>query len=161
MKLGAILGTAAAGAAGIAAGIGYEFVKEEKRLDKMEDKEKKFESFYRLLIAWVEVKQEGKNLSEYLKFNKIKSIAIYGMRELGQRFADELKDSDIEIKYIIDQNADTIDTDYLIYKPADNLESVDAVIVTAIYFYQDIEEELSKKMDCEIISLEDVIYGMI
>lgn len=161
MKLGSILGNAIVGAAGFAVGMGYEFVKEEKRLDKMEDKEKKFEAFYRLLVAWVELKQEGKNLSEYLSFNGIKTIAIYGMKELGQRLAEELRETDIEIKYIVDQNADTIETEYPIYKPTDDLENVDAVIVTAIYFYQDIEEELSKKMDCQIISLEDVVYGLI
>ena len=54
---------------------GYEFIKEEKRLDKMEDNLKKFESFYRLLNTWVEMKQEGKNLAEYFEYNNINTIA--------------------------------------------------------------------------------------
>lgn len=161
MSFGTIVGTIAGGVVGAAAGMGYEFIKEEKRLDKMEDNYKKFEFFYKLLITWVEMKQEGKNLAEYFEYNNIKSIAIYGMKELGERLVKELEGSDIEIKYIIDQNADKIETQYKKVKPDDDLEPVDAIVVTAIYYFQDIEEKLSKKVDCEIISLEDAVYGLI
>lgn len=160
MSFGTIVGTIAGGVVGAAAGMGYEFIKEEKRLDKMEDNYKKFEFFYKLLITWVEMKQEGKNLAEYFEYNNIKSIAIYGMKELGERLVKELEGSDIEIKYIIDQNADKIETQYKKVKPDDDLEPVDAIVVTAIYYYQDIEEKLSKKVDYEIISLEDAVYGV-
>jgi lactate dehydrogenase-like 2-hydroxyacid dehydrogenase len=161
MKVKTLIGTALTGAAGVAAGMGYEFIKEEKRLDKMEDSTKKQLTFYNLLIAWLELKQEGRELSEYFEFNNIKTIAVYGMKELGERLVRELKGSGIEIKYIIDKNIDNIDTSLPKYKPDDTLEEVDAVVVTAVYYYQDIEETLSKKMDCQIISLEDVVYGLI
>ncbi len=35
---------------------------------------------------------------------------------------------------------------------------VDAIVVTAITFYDEIKEELSRKIDCPIISLEDILY---
>ena len=38
------------------------------------------------------------------------------------------------------------------------LEAVDAVIVTPIFFMDEIEEMLSGKMDCPIVSLEDILY---
>lgn len=161
MNFGAIVGTIIGGAAGATIGMGYEFIKEEKRLDKMEDNLKKFEDFYRLLNTWVEMKQEGKNLAEYFEYNNINTIAIYGMKELGERLVKELENSKIEIKYIIDQNADQIETNFKKVKPDDELEPVDAIVVTAIYFYQDIEEKLSKKVNYEIISLEDAVYGMV
>jgi hypothetical protein len=161
MKVKTLIGTALTGAAGVAAGMGYEFIKEEKRLDKMEDNFKKMNTFYRLLIAWVELKQEGKNLSEYFEFNEIRTIAIYGMRELGERLVRELEGSGIEIKYIIDQNVESIESSLPKCRPDDKLEKVDAIIVTAIYYYQDIEETLSQKVDYPIISLEDVVYGLI
>jgi len=160
MKLGTVAGTVIGGAIGATIGIGYEFIKEEKRLDKMEDNLKKFEAFYRLLVTWVEMKQEGKSLAEYFEFNNIKTIAIYGMKELGERLVRELEDSEIEIKYVIDQNIDNINTILKKVKPDDELEQVDAIVVTAIYYYQDIEEKMSSKVECEIISLEDVVYGM-
>ena len=147
--------------AGCAVGMGYEFIKEEKRMDKLEDKEKKFEAFYRLLVAWVEMKQEGKNLAEFFVYNNIRTIAVYGMKELGERLVRELEGTDIEIKYVIDQNVDSIETNLIKKMPEDELPEVDAIVITAIYFYQDIEEKLSKKVDYQIISLEDVVYGLI
>lgn len=160
MKIGSLFGGLLAGTVGTAVGAAYEFVKEEKRLDKMESKSNKFEFFYKLLITWVEMKQEGKSLVEYFEYNNIKSIAVYGMRELGERLVKELEGSDIEIKYIIDQNAGKIDTKYPKCTPDSELEPVDAIVVTAIYYFQDIEEKLSKKVDYQIISLEDAVYGM-
>ena len=38
------------------------------------------------------------------------------------------------------------------------LAEADAVIVTAIYNFDEIEEKLSDLIDCPIISLEDIIY---
>ena len=83
------------------------------------------------------------------------------MKELGELLVRELEGTEIEIKYIIDQNADSIETDIPKHKPCDELEPVDAIVVTAIYYFQDIEESLSQKVDCQIISLEDAVYGMI
>lgn len=161
MTVRIVLAAFLAGLVGLVVGIGYEFVKEEKRLDKVENKYNKFESFYKLLITWVEMKQEGKNIVEYLEYNNIKTIAIYGMKELGECLVKELENSSIEIKYVIDQNIGRIETKYPKFTPEDDLMPVDAIIVTAIYYYQEIEEHLSTKIDCEIISLEDAVYGLI
>jgi len=161
LTIGNVAGVVVSTAIGCMAGIGYEFVKEEKRLDKLEDKEKKFEAFYRLLVAWLEMKQEGKNLAEYFECNNIRTIAVYGMKELGERLVKELEETDIEIKCVIDQNVGAIETNLIKKKPDDELPEVDAIVVTAIYFYQDIAEKLSKKVDCQIISLEDAVYGLI
>jgi hypothetical protein len=35
---------------------------------------------------------------------------------------------------------------------------VDAIVVTAITFFDEIEEKLSEKIDCPIISLDDILY---
>ena len=77
------------------------------------------------------MKQEGKSLVEYFEYNNIKSIAIYGMKELGERLVKELEGSEIEIKYIIDQNADEIETKLKKVKPDGELAPVDAIVVTA------------------------------
>ena len=43
-------------------------------------------------------------------------------------------------------------------KLTDDLPETDVIVVTAIYFYEEIREELSQLVDCPIISLEDVVY---
>ena len=64
----------------------------------------------------------------------------------------------IQVQYGIDKNADNIYMDVNIVTMEDELKPVDAIVVTPIFFFDDIEEELSQKIDCPIISLEDVLY---
>ena len=119
---------------------------------------KKMGEFYNLLIQWVCLKQDGKSLVLYFVSNGYKKIAIYGMKELGERLYDELRDSEVEVKYIIDKNADAIYADIDVLTPEDELEEVDAIVVTAIHYFDEIEELLEQKVDCPILSLEDIVY---
>ena len=80
------------------------------------------------------------------------------MSYVGETLLGELKDSEIRIAYGIDQNADGIYTDVEIVSVDNDLEDVDAIVVTAITFFDEIEEKLSAKMSCPIISLEDILY---
>lgn len=115
-------------------------------------------AMFLMMNQWVTVKQDGKNLADYFEEMGYKTIAIYGMSYVGERLLEELKGSEIEVKYGIDQNADFIDSDMEIVTMDDKLESVDAVIVTPIFFFDEIEEKLSDRIECPIISLEDIIY---
>ena len=111
-----------------------------------------------MMNQWVKVKQEGKNLSSYFQKNGYKKIAIYGMSYAGETLVDELKNSSIIVAYGIDQKAGSIYADIDIVSMDNNLEEVDAVVVTAIAFFDEIEQKLSERLDCPIISLEDILY---
>lgn len=115
-------------------------------------------ALFLLMNQWVKVKQEGKNLAEYFEREGYHEIAIYGMSYAGETFADELQGSDVKIKYGIDKKADTIYAEFDVISPDEELEEVDAIVVTSITFFDEIEELLSKKVDCPIISLEDILY---
>ena len=115
-------------------------------------------ALFLMMNQWVKVKQEGKNLADYFEKNGYKKIAVYGMSYAGETLIDELKDTDITVVYGIDQKADSIYADVDIVSMDDKLETVDAVVVTAITFFDEIEEQLSEKVDCPIISLEDILY---
>lgn len=146
---------AAAGAAAGAVGVGR------KAGDKIADRQNladKHLALYLMMNQWVKVKQEGKNLSSYFEKNGYKKIAVYGMNYVGETLLSELKETGVEVAYAIDRKADTIYADVDVYAPEDSLEQVDAVVVTAITFFDEIEEKLSEKMDCPIISLEDILY---
>lgn len=111
-----------------------------------------------LLNQWLATKQEGKSILDYFRKNEIKSVAIYGMSYVGERVLNELKESDIEVKYAIDKNVEGIYADIEVVSPDEQLAEVDAVIVTPIFFFEEIEEMLSEKMNCKILSLEDILY---
>ena len=135
-----------------------------KRL-KNENTRLKSESFkhvryYSMLIHWLEIRQENRSLVEYFEKNGYKKVAIYGMKEFGERLFDELKGTSVEVAYTIDRNADEIYCEVPVRKPNDNLDKVDAMIVTAVISYDSIKEDLSKKVDCPIINLEDIVFGV-
>ena len=156
MKKGtiAILSTLLGVAAG-AAGSGY-FGK--KQIEQQAEKVDKFKSYYNMLNQWLILKQEGKSLSEYLKTNHYKTIAIYGMGEMGNRLYDELKKSDITVKYAVDKNASGTYSELDVIDAEDDFELVDAIVVTATFAFDEIEKTLSGRVDFPIVSLEDVIY---
>ena len=80
------------------------------------------------------------------------------MSYAGETLVDELKASAIQITYAIDKNAGAIYEDVNIVSPEEDLEKVDAIIVTSITFYDEIKENLSKKISVPILSLEDLLY---
>lgn len=115
-------------------------------------------ALFLMMNQWVAVKQEGKNLADYFEKMGYKTIAVYGMSYAGERLLEELKGSNIYVKYGIDKNARTIYSDVELVTMEDRLEPIDAVVVTPIFFFDEIAEQLSEKIDCPIISLEDVLY---
>lgn len=115
-------------------------------------------ALFLMMNQWVKVKQEGKNLGSYFEKKGYRKIAVYGMSYAGETLIEELKGTDTAVIYGIDRNAASIYADVEILSLEDDLEPVDAVVVTAITFFDDIEENLSAKMDCPIISLEDILY---
>ena len=129
-----------------------------KKMDGAADRHKKIISYYQLFNQWLMIRQEGKTLEEFFKRNHFSKVAIYGMKEFGERLFDELKDSDITVKYIIDKNADDIYANVDVITPDDEMPPVDVIVVTATYYFDEIEEALCEKVDYPIVSLEDILY---
>lgn len=129
--------------------------KEIERMQKLSDK---LNALFLLMNQWVKVKQDGKGVADYLERQGYKKVAIYGMSYAGETLARELHGSDIEVEYGIDREADNIYAEFKVVKPDGQLEKVDAVIVTSITFFDEIANDLCTKIDCPILSLEDILY---
>ncbi len=142
---------AAAGAAAIGRMRGKTIEQKAKKVDK-------FKSYYNMLNQWLILKQEGKTLEKYFTDNNYKTIAIYGMGEMGNRLYDELKGTGVEVKYAIDKNAASTYSELDVIDPEEEFENVDVVVVSAIFDFDAIEEIVSEKIDCPVVSLEDVVY---
>ena len=82
------------------------------------------------------------------------------MSYIGERLYNELRDSHIEIRYAVDRNVNGIYTELKVFSPKDELPKVDAVIVTPIFYYDEIRETLMKKTDSKIISLNTVLNNI-
>lgn len=147
--------SAVTGAVAGAGAVGKVMLEEKEKAKSMSDKHL---ALFLMMNQWVKVKQEGKNLAAYFEKNHYGKIAVYGMSYAGETLIDELKDTGITVAYGIDKNAGSIYADVDIVSVEDSLADVDAVVVTAITFFDEIEERLSAKIDCPILSLEDILY---
>lgn len=117
----------------------------------------RYEGYYNILNIWIRINDN--KLLEYFLKNKIKTIAIYGCGNLGQILFEKLKTSNIEMKYFIDKNKnDNRDFKVFNLEEIKNNIDVDAVIVTPIDYYQDINTEIQRKdYKGHILSLEEII----
>lgn len=115
--------------------------------------------YLNLLANWLKLKREGKSLSKYFEDNYLKNVAIYGLGNLGQEvYYELLKLENVKVLYGIDKNARNLRIDnFKILSPNEHLEKVDAVIVTPLQYYNEIEEILDKIGIKNVISIEDIV----
>lgn len=141
-------------------GIGIGYLKQQK-INSKDEKIDKFKGYYNLLNQWLMIKQNGKSLESYFIDKGFKSVAIYGMGEMGVRLYDELKGTNVSVKYAIDKNASEIYTEIEALGmdgDLDEINDVDIVVISATFAFNEIEEKLKKKVNVPIISLEEVVY---
>ena len=132
-----------------------------KQITQKSEKLDKFKGYYNLLNQWLFLKQAGKSLEEYFVKNGYKTVAIYGMGEMGNRLYDELKNSqEIEMSFAIDKNAASAYSELEVLELEDDLPQVDVIVVTATFAYEEIEKKLNERIDYPIVSLEDVVYEL-
>lgn len=116
---------------------------------------------FQLLNHWLEIKNEGKSVVTYFEEMGYRHIAIYGMAELANRLSEELSESSIHIDYGIDRDiCCSIARIDKVYFPDDNLPETDAIIVTPYSSFESIKTILEEKVNCPIISLEEVIWSI-
>lgn len=115
---------------------------------------------YGVLKEWFLLNTQGKRLSDYFDRNGYQNIAVYGMAELGQFFIAELKKTGINVRYGIDRRAEAISAGIPILTLDDELPSVDVVVVTAVYYFSQIVASLQDKLECPVISIEDLLYSL-
>ncbi len=160
MKYGKwIIGMAAVGALTVGAVLRKRHKKEKGALLSANNK---LSDNYQLLNHWLEVKNEGKSLAGYFLEMGYSRIAIYGMAELANRLTEDLAGSGVEIVYGIDRDAGcSISRIAEVYSPQeDSLPEVDAVIVTPYYALEAIKKNLSGKVACPVVSIEEVVWSV-
>lgn len=144
--------------AGAMVGAGTVGKVEGDKFNRMRNMSNKHLELFKMMNQWVRIKQEGKNLSEYFEKNGYQKIAIYGMSFAGETLVSELENTETKVLYGIDRNAESLCLDIALVSPDDDLQEVDAVVVTAITFFDEIAEKLEQKLSCPIVSLEDILY---
>jgi hypothetical protein len=113
---------------------------------------------------WLLSKQGEKRVEDVLLSMGIKSIAIYGLSQLGLRLFYELKNSSVEVVLGYDQNpAISIPELMCLHSiPFTIIEKdFDAIVVTALTTYDYIEKKLKSFGYDRVIALDELLYQMI
>ena len=129
------------------------FARTQEEISKVQKMIRINESFNK----WLELKQNNYRLKGYFENNNYKSVAIYGMGDLGKRLFRELADDGVLVSYTIDRNIGVDDKYKMIVLP-ERLPEVDVVIVTAVSSFDDIYLDLKGRFNGEIVSIEDVLW---
>ncbi len=136
-----------------------------KDTEKVEKEYKKILLYYHILNMWLYLKQrrDPECLHEYMDRAGYHRVAIYGMKELGERLYDEIRKFDnIALECVIDTNKN-IAGDYKLISPEEEIPEVDVIIVTPEYYFNEIKEKLERKVSCPIVSLNGLLgiaYGI-
>ena len=112
-------------------------LKKEKELDQKND------AILNVFERWMILRQNGRSVAEHLKKNGYRSVAIYGMHYLGKCLLKELQTGGVEVM-----------------DPGDQLPVADAIIITAFFYFNEIERTLMEVTDCPVISFEDILSEM-
>ncbi len=136
-------------------------IKDEKeQLKRANDERAKYYRYYELLNNWILLKQKNIKISEFLADKKCFNVAIYGMNDVGIRLCEELDNSAINIKYLIDRNP-IVTSKYEIKTPDNCFEGIDLMIVTPVHYFDEIAEMMAPKCNCLIVGLDDIFFEMI
>lgn len=117
---------------------------------------KKMDHYFNLMNLWLDRKIRGQSVIDSLKLKGYHEIAIYGMSKMGKCLYEELSKSGCKIVFVTDQKEMNAYDCYI--SPNSELPNVDVMIVTVISEYLKIKEEMHKRVNCPIISLEELLY---
>lgn len=113
-----------------------------------------------VLKRWILRLLEGVKISDKLLGRGITTIYVYGYGELGKLLIQELSDSEIRIKAVIDRRAEQFDGGKLPVLPLEKAVPELPVVVTVIYEYSDIKKKLKAAGFKEIYSLRSLLEGV-
>lgn len=124
---------------------------------------RKNEEIIEIQNCWIKLKQHGWKMETYLKKIGVRSIAIYGYGVLGHLLYTELKDTGIIINGIVDKSfgKETLKghkiEQFNHIGQMEKLPNTDAVIVTTVYCFNEIYQELRNHTAIPILSIADII----
>lgn len=97
---------------------------------------------FRCLNKWMCNREDEKHIGDYLNYKGINTIGIYGHGLMGKHLLAELKNSNIEILWIMDQRDLDIPYKTVHIEDAKEIEMPDLIIVTPIKGYEEIDFQL-------------------
>lgn len=120
------------------------------------------ESNYQVTLKkWMYLNEQNRTISGYLKNKNIKTVAIYGMGNLGSRLYDELLAADVTVPYVIDRKSELLKEVMVVKDPESKPEGVDAVIVTVLSEEESMASHYREKYACCAMGISEILDNLI
>lgn len=119
--------------------------------------QEKYARLLKIMCRWLQNRQRNIKVSDILAEKGIRSVAVYGAGDVGRCLIAELSGSDVSVQYVIDRRR--LNLEVPVYMAEEILPVVDCVIVTAVMDFDEICLKLVHKLDCSVISIEDIVFG--
>lgn len=130
------------------------------------NQKEKYAASYLTIKRYLYLKCKGWSIADFFINNQYYNIALYGIGDLGEIIFWDLKNSKINLKYIIDKKADEFFTEFNGIKvvPLEKInkeDKVDIILITNILKYNEILDNLEKvNVDInKILHINQVIFG--
>lgn len=103
---------------------------------------------------WLDFIYSGGNIEQYFYRHKYRRIMIYGNGYIGIRLCQALEEKEIEVVAIMDKAI--VEGNEMVIGINSDIPDVDCVVVTPVFYYDEISAELRKKTNRPIISIEEI-----
>lgn len=138
-------------------GLSYLYIKRlEEHLSEYIHLSNKHLCLYTTAMKWLEIKQKDVRIDECLHSRGYRTVAIYGMSDMGKSLAKELSGGLVRVIYGIDKRAESLDCEIKVFLPSDKLEKVDVILNTTTIANADILASLTVEDSAEMLCLEDL-----
>lgn len=117
---------------------------------------------FQLLNQWLRLKNRGIRFQEFFVDQQVQKIALYGLGELGQLFAEEMASDDlIHIEFGIDRNAREEWQGLKVYQLENLPNRVDAIIISPVIVTDEIEDEIYELLgEMKTFTIEEILYEL-
>lgn len=120
----------------------------------------KFQRMSCIYDSWLSIKNNKVHISYYLYQKGYKTIAIYGVTNLGKQLYQELSEDKFEVSYFIDMNAPYFNEQFPVCSPKEKLKQVDAVVISLVQDEKQISDLLKARLSADIWTIAELIGEM-
>lgn len=129
-----------------------------KRLRDIQDIVKKNDMIIKAYDKWMQLEENGKTINDILHAHGYQTVGIYGMGYLGKRLYERLVAEGADILCGIDKNAHYMYKNLYVYAiDDDDFPDADVIIVTPIYFYNEIRDTIREYRNVDVCSLYELL----
>lgn len=120
---------------------------------------------FAFMKRWLENKNAKKSFADYFHQCGYQTIAIQGAGDIGRLLYEEVKESDIQVKYFVDRNGEGIHEidgiPVITISRIGEMEDVDIVVITFINSYDAMSRMLAGYVpEIRTLSIKEAIYEM-